>query len=82
MGWKIAIKVASRLRLKRVKCLLLPLVLLGGMVAGNVGAGPVKAQTQPPTLFKNVRVFDGEQVALQTDVLVRDGIIREVGRDV
>jgi imidazolonepropionase-like amidohydrolase len=35
---------------------------------------------QAPLLFRNARVFDGTAVLQGTDVLVRDGLIAEVGR--
>ncbi len=41
---------------------------------------PTRVQPQSaPVLFKNARVFDGERVSTNTDVLVRDGRIAEIG---
>ena len=38
------------------------------------------AQTAQSVLFRNARVFDGERVSTNTDVLVRDGRIAALGR--
>ena len=73
MATKSAPKLRERLHLeKSAKLALLVLLTLVGSVV----------QAQSPVLFKNVRVFDGERVRPQTDVLVEGGIISVVGRKV
>jgi len=42
------------------------------------GATAAHAQAAPATLFRNVRVFDGERMLGERDVLVRDGRIARV----
>lgn len=42
---------------------------------------PASAVAQRPLLFRNARVFDGERMIEDTDVLVRAGLIAEMGAD-
>ncbi|HEU0013572.1 MAG TPA: hypothetical protein VFQ45_07795 [Longimicrobium sp.] len=62
----------TRAWLRRVACILL--IALAG--------GPTSAAAQQPaaTLFRGVRVFDGERVLERQDVLVEGGRITRVGR--
>jgi imidazolonepropionase-like amidohydrolase len=39
-------------------------------------------QSEKPLVFQNVDVFDGSRVIRNTNVLVRDGMVRAVGRDI
>lgn len=68
----VGLRKALRLEVEGLKSFILLLTLM--MVGG------VSAQAQHPVLFNNIRVFDGEQVVPQTDVLIRGGVIDGVGR--
>jgi imidazolonepropionase-like amidohydrolase len=52
--------------------------LLAAMLA-LLGASPAAAQTAPATVFRNVRVFDGERMLPAQDVLVEGGRIARLG---
>jgi imidazolonepropionase-like amidohydrolase len=52
------------------------LVLLA--LSGSVPA----QQSEKPLVFRNVDVFDGSRVIRRTTVLVRDGMVRSIGRDI
>lgn len=61
-------------------------ILAGALIAAaglglGTGGRAVHAQ-EAPTLFRNVRVFDGVAVHEGLDVLVREGRIAEVGRGI
>lgn len=58
------------------RALLTPLVPLALLIL------PAALPAQTPTLFRNARVFDGERVHENTDVLVRDGRVSAIGRAV
>ena len=51
-------------------------IAIGGALLA-LFAGPAAAQQ--PTLFRDVRVFDGERVLENHDVLVEDGLIARIG---
>ena len=53
-------------------------ITLGGALLA-LFAGPMAAQQ--PTLFRDARVFDGERVLENQDVLVEDGLIARVGSE-
>jgi imidazolonepropionase-like amidohydrolase len=57
-----------------MKAILLPLVLL-------LCVAPARSQ-KTPILFEHVRVFDGVTVIPSTNVLVQDGLIRDIGPEV
>ena len=57
-----------------MKAILLPLALL-------LCVAPARSQ-KTPILFEHVRVFDGVTVIPSTNVLVQDGLIRDIGPEV
>lgn len=65
--------------------LLALLWLVGSVAVACSGAKPVPApaalEGQEVLAFENVRLFDGEQVHPSTKVLVVDGVIHSVGKD-
>ncbi len=50
--------------------------------AGVAAIAEVDSSAVTATLFRGVRLFDGENVVATTDVLVRDGLVAAVGGDV
>ncbi len=62
------------MRKNQIKAILLSLALL-------VCARPATCQ-KTPILFEHVRVFDGVKVIPSTNVLVQDGLIRDIGPEV
>lgn len=52
-----------------------------GSTRAAASAEPAGGTTATPTLFRRVRLFDGERVREATDVLVANEIIVEVGED-
>ena len=54
-------------------------ILAAAAALGAVSLSPAHAQPAPATLFRGVRVFDGERMLGERDVLVQDGRIARVG---
>lgn len=63
----------------RTRSLLVALVSLLILSALPRTAAP---QTEKPLAFRNVNVFDGSRLIRNTNVVVRDGMIREIGQDI
>ena len=52
------------------------------LVVGAVVGSIIAQQSEKPLVFRNVDVFDGSRLIPSTTVLVRDGMIRAVGKDI
>lgn len=57
------------------------LVLLGFGCASCLLVYPLASAQTTPVLFQKVRVFDGEKIIAETDVLIDQGLIKEIGQN-
>ena len=63
----------------RIRSLIAALVSVLTLCALPRTAAP---QTEKPLVFRNVDVFDGSRLVRNTNVVVRDGMIRAIGQDI